>query len=64
MSSRTDLVYLQDMLESIEAIELFVAGLDYDGFVRDRKTYSATLRELEVVGEAGGRVSDELAFIS
>lgn len=60
MSSRTDLVYLQDMLESIEAINLFVAGLDYDSFIRDRKTYSATLRELEVVGEAGGRVSEQV----
>jgi uncharacterized protein with HEPN domain len=58
MSSRTDAVYLQDMLESIAAIEAFVYGLDYNAFVGDRKTYSATLRELEIIGEACGRVSD------
>lgn len=60
MSSRSDVVYLYDMLDSISAIEQFVAGFDYDMFVTDRKTYSATLRELEIIGEAGGNVSDEV----
>jgi uncharacterized protein with HEPN domain len=46
------------MLDSINAIEQFIAGLDYEKFVNDRKTYSATLRELEIIGEAGGKVSD------
>ncbi len=41
MSSRSDVVYLHDMLDSINAIEQFVAGFDYDTFVGDRKTYSA-----------------------
>ena len=50
MSSRSDVVYLYDMLDSINAIEQFVAGFEYDSFVSDRKTYSATLRELEIVG--------------
>ena len=44
MFSRDNVVYLQDMLESIQAIESFVAGFDYDSFVRDRKTYSVGLR--------------------
>jgi uncharacterized protein with HEPN domain len=60
MFSRDNVVYLQDMLESIQAIESFVAGFYYDSFVRDRKTYSATLRELEVIGEAGGKISDDI----
>ena len=60
MSSRSDVVYLYDMLDSISAIEQFVDGFDYDSFVSDRKTYSATLRELEIIGEAGGKLSDEV----
>ncbi len=60
MSSRSDVVYLYDMLDSINAIEQFLAGFDYNSFVSDRKTYSATLRELEIVGEAGGKLSDEV----
>ena len=63
MSNRTDGVYIQDMLESIAAIESFVAGLDYGAFVDDRKTYSATLRELEVIGEAASRVSDNVKVL-
>ena len=48
------------MLESITAIESFVADCDYNAFIGDRKTYSATLRELEVIGEAAGRISESL----
>jgi uncharacterized protein with HEPN domain len=59
MFKRSDAVYLQDMLESIAAIEAFVAGFDIESFAADRKTCSATLRELEVIGEAGGKVSEE-----
>ena len=59
MSERSDLVYLSDMLDSIGAIEEFVAGLDFSAFTTDRKTYSATLRELEIIGEAAGKVSDD-----
>jgi uncharacterized protein with HEPN domain len=28
--------------------------MDYDDFITDRKTYSATIRELEIIGEAVG----------
>ena len=59
MSERSDLVYMHDMLDSIGAIEQFVSGLNYADFVNDRKTYSATLRELEIVGEAAGKISDD-----
>jgi len=59
MFKRCDAVYLQDMLESIAAIDSFVSGFDLESFSTDRKTCSATLRELEIIGEAGGRVSEE-----
>lgn len=60
MSKRTDLLFLNDIIDSAEAIESFVKGIDFDAFVNDRKTYSATLRELEVIGEAAGKLSDDL----
>ncbi len=55
MSDRDDTVYLRDMLDSIAAIQEFIKGLDYQAFLEDRKTYSATVRELEIIGEAGGK---------
>jgi uncharacterized protein with HEPN domain len=60
MSKRTDMHYLQDIMESIDAIVEFTEGFDFETFLEDRKTKSATLRELEIIGEAGSRVSDEL----
>jgi len=44
--------------DSIAAIKGFIAGLDYPAFLEDRKTYSATVRELEVIGEASGKISE------
>jgi uncharacterized protein with HEPN domain len=60
MFDREDAVYLRDMIDSIDAIRDFTKGMDYEAFLGDRKTYSATVRELEIIGEACGRISDTL----
>ena len=52
--------YLSDILESIEAIEIYLENISYEEFINDRKTYSATIRELEVIGEAVSKISDEI----
>jgi uncharacterized protein with HEPN domain len=57
--SRGDRLYLEDIAESITAIADFTAGLNIDSFRHDRKTYSATLRELQIIGEAIGKISKE-----
>lgn len=60
MSDRPDTLYLKDILDSVSAIEDFIMGMDFDSFVKDRKTRSATIRELEVIGEAAGKISEGL----
>ena len=60
MSERSQELYLSDILESIEAIESFVIGSDMKSFEADRKTYSATIRELEIIGEAIKNISDDI----
>lgn len=57
MYERTDLQFIQDILESIDAALDFVAEFDLESFSRDRKTKSATIRELEIIGEAANRIS-------
>jgi len=57
MYERTDLQFLQDILESINAAVDFISGYDLDSFSNDRKTKSATIRELEIIGEAASRIS-------
>ena len=60
MSERDSRLYLSDILDSSSAIQEFVKGLPFEGFCNDRKTYSAVIREFEIIGEAVGKLSDEL----
>lgn len=38
----------------------FLNGLSFEEFCIDRKTYSAVIREFEIIGEAVGKLPDEL----
>ena len=53
MSKRDLRLCIDDILESIEAIEDYVIDIhNFDAFSKDRKTYSATIREYIIIGEA------------
>jgi len=53
MSNRNLKMYIDDILESIEAIESYVSDIgSFEDFASDRKTYSATIREYIIIGEA------------
>ncbi|MCM8784375.1 MAG: DUF86 domain-containing protein [Candidatus Omnitrophica bacterium] len=54
---RREELYLQDILDSGNAILEFVKGLSLGKFIKDRKTYSAVIREFEIIGEAVGKIS-------
>ena len=44
--------YANGMIEFAEKVRLFTDGMDQDTFVSDALTYDATLRDLELIGEA------------
>ena len=52
--------YLEDILQAMERIEEFVQGMTFDVFVSDDKTASATVRKLEIIGEAAKHISDDI----
>ena len=61
MSKKRDiLLFITDIKESIEAIYTYIKDEDYDNFVEDRKTYSAVIREFEILGEATKHLPKEL----
>ena len=60
MSERDSRLYLSDILDSGAAIQEFVKSLSFEEFCNDRKTYSAVIREFEIIGEAVGKLTDEL----
>lgn len=52
--------YLEDILETTEKAMKFVEGMDYETFKNDDKTVFATLRALEIVGEATKKIPDSV----
>jgi len=44
-------LYIQDILESIEAIEEYVQSTTEEQFYRNRQVQDAVLRRLEIIGE-------------
>ena len=48
--------YVQDMIEFCESVLSYTEGLDQSSFVADRRTHDATLRNLELIGEAATHV--------
>jgi len=53
-------LYLEDILESIDRIELFVENMDFEAFKADDKTSSAVIRKLEIIGEAVKGVPEDI----
>ena len=60
MLSKNPAQRLRDILENIDAIEAFTAGMAFGEFARDRKTVYAVTRALEIISEASRRLPDEL----
>lgn len=59
MSERRYLLYIRDIIESIEAIMSYTRGITYQGFSTDRMRYSAVIREFEIIGEAIGKLPEQ-----
>ena len=53
-------LFIKDILDAIEKIEEFVAGMSYEEFVGDDKTISAVIRKFEIIGEATKNIPDEI----
>ena len=55
---RSWLLYIVDMIEFCERVLSYNEGLDQDDFLADRRTYYATLRNIELIGEAASHVPE------
>jgi uncharacterized protein with HEPN domain len=49
-------LFIKDILEAIEDIEVFIGKMSFDTFHADKKTRSAVVWKLEVIGEASKNV--------
>ena len=55
---RSDRLYLADILDAIEAIERFTAGMDETAFLASELVQSAVLQKLSIIGEAAVRLQE------
>ena len=50
--SRIYLDYLEDILDAAQSAQEFVAGMDAETFITDKRTNFAVVRALNIIGEA------------
>lgn len=53
-------VYIRDMIEFCERVISYSSGKNKDEFLADRIRYDATLRNLELIGEAATHIPNEV----
>ena len=60
MSKRENLLLIQDMLTACSRIRSYTQNMDYGGFIKDEKTMDATVRNIQILGEAAKQVAKEM----
>ena len=52
-----DILKVKDVLHAIQLIESFVTGESLPGFIKSDLKQSAVIRQFEIIGEAGTKIS-------
>lgn len=58
--SRDPLLFLEDIVEACDTISSYLDGVEYDSLLGDSMRFDAVVRNLEIVGEAAGRVPGDV----
>ncbi|MGD1986743.1 MAG: DUF86 domain-containing protein [Desulfobacterales bacterium] len=53
-------LFIDDILDAVAKIQDYTIGMDYDAFIKDPKTQDAVVRNLEIIGEAAGRLPENI----
>ena len=53
-------LYLDDIIKYIDKAEQYTENLTYEEFFKDGKTIDATIRAIEVVGEASNKIPEDI----
>ncbi|MEM4308546.1 MAG: DUF86 domain-containing protein [Thermoplasmata archaeon] len=56
--SKDDTVYLKHILDALQRIEEYTQGVSYECFQKSNLIQAGVIRELEIVGEATKRLSE------
>ena len=59
-NKRDYILFLEDILNSIEKLEKYTKNLDYDAFSENEMVVDAVVRNLEVMGEAVANIPPDI----
>lgn len=59
MKENKDILYCNDILESIDLIEKYIASTNEEEFTEDLEKQDSVIRRLEIIGEAANQLSPE-----
>lgn len=60
MKRRNCTIYIEDILESMDKIERYTKGLDFESFSANDMVVDAVLRNLEIIGEASRNIPEDI----
>ncbi|MFH0975116.1 MAG: DUF86 domain-containing protein [Spirochaetota bacterium] len=53
-------LYIQDIKEAIDKIQIYITNIDFESFKKDSKTYDSIIHNFFVIGEAAGKIPEEI----
>jgi len=63
MTPRSPVLYLTEIIASMDKIERYLAGVSYEEFLRNDQMMDAVERNIEKIGEAAAAIPDEIRNI-
>jgi uncharacterized protein with HEPN domain len=57
---RRDTLYLNHIIEAADHVAAFLSAANFEDFLNSELIRSAVVHKLAIIGEAAGRISDEL----
>jgi uncharacterized protein with HEPN domain len=60
MKRKTNRVFVEDILESMNKIERYIKGLTYELFLKNEMVVDAVIRNLEIIGEASKNIPEDI----
>ena len=56
---KNDIIYLKHIMDAIVEVESYLKKISFDDFEKNTLVINATIRQLEIIGEAAMRISKE-----
>ncbi len=53
-------LFVKDIVDAIKDIDIFIGDIDYDEFLKDKKTQKAVVWQIHVIGEATKNIPNSI----